>query len=243
MSCLKNLQLLPWLSHKMPLAEQRSKSLQHPNGADGAAKPPGALLKQAGLRASPREISHRIPQSHLWFGGWQAFCALIMQCMRLHNSDLLLSCIRSPPHRDRVMRRTLNFPPERQMASEAPANGSAHVNEINHLFLSNVNQAERYESFIQGSWFPFFGVVVGFFFGYAFPPKSWAEFKKVSKLVLPFPDTSAGYSQFRSLWRKTNRDAMRERLERILKLSETFNIFMWMNVSRHFTAFFNQLYV
>jgi len=35
------------------------------------------------------------------------------------------------------------LPPERQMASEGPANGSAHGNEVNHWFVSNVNQAER----------------------------------------------------------------------------------------------------
>lgn len=187
MSCLKNLQLLPWLSHKVPLAKQRSKSLQHPDGADGAAKPPGALLEQAGLRASRREICHHIPQSHLWFGGWQAFCALIMQSMRLHNSHWLLSCIRSPPYRDRVMRRTLNFPPERQVASEAPANGSAHVNEINHLFLSNVNQAEQYESFIQGSWFPFFGdVVVVFFFAVLFPQRVEQSLRRSLNLCFHF---------------------------------------------------------
>lgn len=43
------------------------------------------------------------------------------------------------------------LPPERQMASEAPANGFAHGNEVDHLFLGNVNEAEQYKRFVQGS--------------------------------------------------------------------------------------------
>lgn len=44
----------------MPLAKQCSKSLQHPDGVDGAAKPLSALLEQAGLEASPqRDVPSR----------------------------------------------------------------------------------------------------------------------------------------------------------------------------------------
>ena len=133
------------------MAKQCSKPLQHPDGADGAVKPSGVLLEQAGLGASPqRDVpSH----STITFVIWKVRSILCSDCAVHESARFRLASVmhQEPPYGELGNEKNAKLPPERQMASEAPANGSTHGNEVNHLFLSNVNQADQYEHFIQGS--------------------------------------------------------------------------------------------
>lgn len=94
----------------MPLAKQCSKSLQHPDGADGAAKPPGALLEQAGLGASPQRD---VPSHSTVAFVIRRVTSILCSGRAVHESARfrLASVMHQEPlYWEWGMRRTLNFP-------------------------------------------------------------------------------------------------------------------------------------
>lgn len=131
-----------------------------------------------GWKPPPREMWHHILWLHLLLRRWQEFSALIMQCMSLHDSDLLLSCIWTTAQGGTGKWEECWISPR----------DHARGNYANHLFLSNVNQIEQYKYFILGNWFSFSWVILVMFSS----PEDLTEFVKISNFCLcfltPHPD-------------------------------------------------------
>lgn len=106
-------------------------------------KPLSTLLEQAGLEASSPDRS-----------SCSTVTFVIQRMTNILGSDCALHefvqfQLASVKHQEALHGK--QFPPERQMASRAPAKGFADGNEVKHLFVSNVNQTEQYEHWVQGS--------------------------------------------------------------------------------------------